>query len=214
MSDSHLEQSQEQLRRVVDSLLASRRRKQDIQRELLVHLQQAYEEELQGPVEIDGARAANAAARRLGNAHELREQLQSSIPLLERFIGWSRKEIVMSKTVLIAGGVVLMILWAIAIPDHAQFMAGALAMLAVVGLVRFGQRDLPSLRRLRPRLPLLLGVLAVLFGMAIVMPALHQMKVGLGPARYAGPLALGILIVLIGIAAPIYGRLTRRPQAS
>jgi hypothetical protein len=70
--------------RIVRPVRASEHRKLRMRRELLAHLESAFDQErAQAP---DDAAALERADQRLGNAQDLTRQLQKSVPLLERMI--------------------------------------------------------------------------------------------------------------------------------
>lgn len=78
-----------------------------------------------------------------------------------------------------------------------QFVGGILACLAVIGLVRYCGTGAVKARLMLP----LLGILGVLFGAALILPALARFKrQGYFEFTTANALAAGILIVLSGLA--------------
>lgn len=84
------------LRQTLRGLVASPRRKHRMHDELLAHLLASYDEERAAG--LDPADAARAALRRLGDPADLRRQLQSSVPLIERlFFQALSKETIMSR---------------------------------------------------------------------------------------------------------------------
>src|SRR6184192_4151380 len=89
-------------RRIVEPLAALRSRKRRMAEELAGHLMESIEEDVNRGVDEQTAMAA--AESRLGNAIELREQLQSCVPVLERIVcGWLiRKENPMKRWIWLA----------------------------------------------------------------------------------------------------------------
>lgn len=152
MNEDRLREFDNQVLRCVKTIIASPGRKRVMSEELLAHLLAAYEDE-QLRMNDDRA-AAEAAQHRFGNVDDLRRQLQTSVPLLERvvFTCLPRKEKSMRH-----------LLW-------------------------------------------LAGLLAVLFGTGLVLPALaHYKQLGYFNAAAAWGLAVGLLITVAGLAAGAYG---------
>jgi hypothetical protein len=83
--------------RIIQPILASPRRRRSMREEMLAHLCQAYEEELTR--RGDDQAAADSARQRLGDADQLRRQLQASVPYFEHLFCavFFHKEMVMSR---------------------------------------------------------------------------------------------------------------------
>ena len=84
MNDAILDDLKAHVERTVTPLLCSRARKRRMREELLAHLLAVFDEELARRGEQRAA--ADAAKRRFGNASELKDELQASIPLVEGLI--------------------------------------------------------------------------------------------------------------------------------
>ena len=79
----------------VGPLWASRAQKRMIQEELLAHVTSVFEEELDRLGDEDAA--FQETRSRFGIGEELESQLQQSVPLLERFLLVSEREVLMSR---------------------------------------------------------------------------------------------------------------------
>ena len=73
------------VRDAVDAIAASPARRRAMREELLSHLVCGYEEEL-GGADVSPRAAVVAALRRLGDPGALHEQLQKSVPFVERLV--------------------------------------------------------------------------------------------------------------------------------
>jgi hypothetical protein len=178
-------------------------------RELLGHLWSA--------LDADPALTPEEALDRLGDANELTVGLQRSVPRFERFIyRWFLPEetsmLRLPAPGWIVATVVFLIGWAVAIPDHAPVMLGALGMLAAVGVLRLLQSDRPAIRRSRRQLPWFAGLFLLFFGPAIILPALAALRMGAGPGRWVGPCILGALLMFGGIVLLVRAAVGRKTQ--
>lgn len=157
MNDPPIRHFEGRVARIVAPLVARRARKESMREELLSHFYQVYEEEF---ARLEDERlAAEATARRLGDADELSSRLQASVPVLEMLICliFPRKELLMSRWFWILLGCLValfgtaMVLPALAKMKHAGSLttdtAGALALglaivLAGLGLLAYGIKRL------------------------------------------------------------------------
>lgn len=194
-----LREFERHVRQIVMPLSAGPLRKKQMRAELVAHLWASYQEALTE----GGEDAACAAAKaRLGAAQELSGDLQASVPWLESalFRIISLKEHTMSRWYGFAIGAVAAICWGLLLPGQGEIAVGALIMLAAVALVQFSQEQNRSARWLRGNWAWLAGVFGLLFGPAIIMPALgqffHEHK---ALVEVAGPLVIGACITLIGL---------------
>lgn len=127
MSRPPLHELETLARRAIDALAASPGRRRAMREELLSHLYESSAEEASRP----GARPADAvaaAARRLGDPADLRRQLQSSVPFVERlfFRLISRKESPMSRWIWLLGVFAFLFGMSMILPDLAQLKQGTL----------------------------------------------------------------------------------------
>jgi uncharacterized membrane protein YidH (DUF202 family) len=192
MSDEPLRHFQEQVAQIVGPIVASMRRKRQMREEMIAHLWQVYQEEL-----TDSSNAHLAmvvVAQRFGDTEELRNQLQESIPWIERVLVtfFGRKENPMSRF-WIAWIVLVLLAFGLVFP---QFVGGVLAGLAGVGLARHVKIGGPSPRIMLP----LLGLFGVLFGTALILPALARWKRnGYWEVQNGACMTAGTLIVIAGL---------------
>jgi hypothetical protein len=84
MSETVLDDLTDYVTQAIQSLPASRARRQQMQEELLAHMLDIYDEELQR-LQDDRA-AVNAAKQRFGRADNLRRELTTAVPWVERLI--------------------------------------------------------------------------------------------------------------------------------
>ena len=193
MNEELLSEFRQRVEKIVEPLVAAARRKRRMREELIGHLCEAFEEEMD--VVNDERRAAVEAVRRLGNREEIGRELQESVSWAERiFVSiFGRKENQMSRFWFV-WIVVVLLAFGLVFP---QFVGGVLAGLAGVGLARHVKIGGPSARFMLP----MLGVLGFLFGMAIILPALAKYKrEGYFELQSGLCLVSGILIVLTGVA--------------
>jgi len=193
--------------RAVGPLHASARRRRAMQAELLAHLNAAYAEELQ--TQADPIAAAREAHRRFGDIDELRNQLQASVPIVERVLcRLIRKEILMSGWIWTVGWLVLLACM-IPMANEMRLPLIAVALIGAIGIARLTRGDDSVTRWLGPRWGW--RAFAVLFGMSIILPALAKLKHGQQDhllnrniaTDLAIALSLGGLIVLIGIVSTV-----------
>jgi hypothetical protein len=217
MKDDPLDQLETRVRRAASSLAARPGRKRQMQDELLGHLDEIFDQALDR-TGGDELAAANEAERRFGNLEALRQELQSSVPLLERalFTVLCRKEIPVSRTAWWVVLVLGLIAWSFTFPEQAPVMIGALGMLAAIGVVRCVQQHPNAVARwLRFHWLWLVGAFAILFGPSIILPAMaHYGHEGVPTIRVAMPIAMGTLILLAGIATIAYRFTARRAAAT
>jgi hypothetical protein len=197
MNDPRLHEFQEHLTKAIASIAAGPRRKRMMSEELLSHLLTSYQEELLHKAE--GPSALDRAIRRFGNVEELRLQLQASVPFFERilFMCLDRKETIMLRWIWILG----VLAWTIgAFFNFTQIEFLGVAVTCGSTFWHLCQRDNIASRLVGPRWPWLVGFVAVLFGTAVVLPAMAKIKQqgGLVPLSLEA-LSLGELIVLGGV---------------
>jgi hypothetical protein len=199
---------------VIDSIAASPGRKKIMRADLFDHLLQRYRAE-RGSCANDQT-AVQSAINRLGSPNELREQLQASVPIVERllFSCLNRKETVMSRWLCAAAVIAILVGDNFNFPQHEQlFLAG---MILLCGLIvrHLHQKNNFASRLIGSRWPWLVGCFAVLFGIAIILPAMakikHEQAFSLIQIEFG---AMGMLIALSGIGYIAYAikRLTARP---
>jgi hypothetical protein len=160
---------------VIDSIAASPARKSIMREEMLAHLLESYQAE---HGKTDDRAAIQAAINRLGSSDELRQQLQASVPTFERmlFAYLNRKETFMSRLLWVVALVAIVAGDNLSFPLHDQlFLAG---MLLLSGLVfrHLCQKDNLASRLIGAHGPWLVGCFAILFGTAVVLPAMAKMK--------------------------------------
>jgi hypothetical protein len=194
-----------EVRRLVEPIVAGARRKRMIEEELLAHLTEAYEEEV--VLQSDARAARRAVRRRFGSAAEIGRQLQAAVPRRERVLfSWlGHMETYMARW-WIAGLVVFLVVFAIAVPDSVEFSIGALSMLVGMGFVRACQTS-PVWRA---TWPMWAGVAAIAIGPAIILPGLAKYKQTGEWTQTAGPIAVGAFILLAGLAVIVWGLAFRR----
>ena len=142
---------EQELARIVDSatrsVRASSSRKQQVREELLAHVDAVFAEELAHHADERAALAATAL--RFGAAEEVKVDLQSSIPLIERLFLISEKELLMSRWFWLTSVALVAIGPAIILPAAAKyrdegifiafpFIAGSAIILAGVAMVGYG----------------------------------------------------------------------------
>jgi hypothetical protein len=183
------------LQRCIDPIAAGAGRKRLMREEMLAHLLSSYEQELRR--QPDEGAAAEAAIRRMGAPDDLRRQLQATVPGPEHlfFLIANRKETGMLFPII---GVVLWICGAIS--NHEQVEAGGVVLLWASVFWQMLQRESVVLRRLGPRSPWLVGLVAIAFGPAMILPALAKIKNDAGATVLAVEfLAVGVLITVGGL---------------
>lgn len=133
--------------RAVHPVWASALRKHAIREELLAHVGAVFEEELE---RLDDEQAALCQTRlRFGVVEEVRSELQSSIPFLERCFLRSEKEILMSRWLWCVAVLALLTGPAFILPAIAKFRhdgdlpqfpfaLGVLITLAALGMIGYG----------------------------------------------------------------------------
>jgi hypothetical protein len=202
----------EELLRIITPLAASPGRKRMMQEELRSHLWDSYQEELSRLG--DEQMAADAARQRQGRGEELRAQLQSCVPFLERvlFADFGRKENFMSRWIwmIVTGAVVVGL--AVIFPRYGPFIfVGATGILSGLVLVRFCQKDKALPSWLGPRPIWMVGCVGALFGTTMILPALAKLKQhGAIVPELVVALGLGAVIVLEGMAFIFCGIRGRR----
>jgi hypothetical protein len=107
----------EYVRKTVDEIAASPRRRRRMQEELTAHLLDALEEE-----KHRGPDALGRAVRRLGDVSDVRDELQASVPLVERFLFQMiyHKENIMSRWIWIVAVAALFVGPALILPALAK----------------------------------------------------------------------------------------------
>jgi hypothetical protein len=200
MNDTRLKDFEVHLVRAIGSIAARPGRKRMMREELLYHLVERFQAELGR--QSDEHAAFETAIKRLGNVEELRLQLQESVPFFERllFLCLNRKETFMSRWLWIVG------LVAIVVGDNFRFTLSEqvflTGMVLIGGLVfrHLFQKDNLASRLIGSRWPWLAGSIGVLFGTALVLPAMAKMKheggFGLLPIEF---LTVGAMVVLGGL---------------
>jgi hypothetical protein len=187
----------ELLRRIVDPIAASPRRKLIMQEELLAHLNARSHDDL----------------RQFGDPDELQQQLQASIPLLERMF---------YRTLYATETLMTRILWIIGI---IAFAGGAnlhfalntptefagLLLLCALAFKHFCQPNNIASRTLGKRWPWYVALIATCFGTSMVLPAWANLNHGKS-AMFFVPLVTGALIVAGGFGVFIYTVRTTRAQ--
>ena len=197
MNNPRLIDFQADLTEAIGSIAASPRRKRIMREELLSHLLSSYQEELHR--EADGPFAVDAAIKRLGNVEELRLQLQATVPFFERllFVCIDRKEKLMLRVLWIVG----IVAWIVGSTCNQQLEFAGVTLFVGCVFWHLWQKDNLAFRLIGPRWPWFAGSVAVLFGTAIVLPAMAKIK---HDDHFAVTsvvaMTLGTLIVLGGIA--------------
>ena len=152
--------------------------------------------------QADEYAAIEAAITRLGSPDDLRLQLQASVPVFERvlFACLNRKETFMSRWLWVVG------ILAIVVGDNFHFIQNEQVLLAGVALIsgllfrHLLQKNNIASRMIGVRWPWLMGLVGVLFGMAVVLPAMAKMKrAGAIDLLQIEFLTLGAMIVIAGL---------------
>jgi hypothetical protein len=182
--------------RIVHPIAASPRRKQIIQEELLAHLMER-------------------SASDLGDPDELRQQLQSSVPLVERTVYRSLAflEPLMTRLLWIAG------LVAFTAGAHLHFtlnifvqFAGLLLLCALM-FKHFCAPDNVASRVLGRRWPWYVAATATVFGAMMILPAWAQLNRGQSNMSFV-PLVTGAAIALGGLGLLAHTIHARRPRVA
>jgi hypothetical protein len=186
--------------------------------ELLGHLADAFDYERRGAG--DESAAFEAALCRLGDVEELQRQLQNSVPFIERifFAGLGQEEFSMTRLLLW-----IVALIALGIGVNTVFGGfgpfiniSAVLVAAAVVLVRVSRKDPTFVRYFGPRVMVLVGILGVLFGTALILPALARYRQLGGVMSLASGAALtgGALLVLEAFAFIACAIAARRTHAA
>jgi hypothetical protein len=194
------------VQQVVEQIRASEARKDAMREELVWHLMAAYEEELRSSG--DRAIATEAARRRFGEVEAIRQQLQAVVPWSERISAVVRKEILMRKWIWVIAWLVMIVVMMCLMPDpNFRIDLIIVGVVGGVGVMRLSQDANSVTKWLGPRWGW--RAVGVLFGMAVILPALAMMKQGKRDGmEVAVPIALGTVMVLIGIVT--FGDALRR----
>jgi hypothetical protein len=176
MSDARQKDFDDHLSCVIDPIMASPGRKRIMRADLLDHLRESYRMELD--CRADEYAAIEAAIARLGNADELRLQLQASVPFFERmlFLCLDRKETFMSRSLWIVGVVAIVVGDNFRFTQSEQVFLAGMALIVLLVFRHLFQKDNLALRLIGSRWPWLVGCVGVLFGTALVLPAMAKMK--------------------------------------
>jgi hypothetical protein len=200
MNDPRLENFQAHLMRAIRPIAASPGRKRTMREEMLSHLLSSYQEELGR--QADERTAVDTALQRLGNPEELQLQLQASVPFLERvlFLCLDRKETFMSRWLWIVGLVAWVLGSQLSFPHNEQLEFAGIAIFCGCAFWHLCQKDNIALRLIGPRWPWFAGCVAILFGTAVILPAMAKIKnEGVFAALSVESMALGALITLAGL---------------
>jgi hypothetical protein len=188
------------LSRVIDPIMASPGRKRIMRADLLDHLQESYRMEL--GCQADEYAAVEAAITRLGSADELRLQLQASVPLFERvlFLCLTRKGTFMSRWLWIVGVVAIVVGDNFRFTQSEQVFLAGMALIVLLVFRHLFQKDNLASRLIGSRWPWLVGCVGVLFGTALVLPAMAKMKhEGAFALLQIEFLTVGAMIVVAGL---------------
>ena len=191
--DGHLDQA-------IESIAARPGRKCMMREELLRHLYEVYQVEL-GCLSDEGA-ALEAAIKRLGSADELRMQLQASVPRFERmlFMCLDRKETFMLRWLWVVGVAAIVVANIFSFSQDDQVLLVGVALISGLIFRHLLQKNNIALRFVGVRWPWLMGLVGVLFGMAIVLPAMAKMKnTGAVELLQIEFLTVGAMIVIAGL---------------
>lgn len=191
--DGHLD-------RAIESIAARPGRKCMMCEELLRHLYEVYQVEL-GCLSDEGA-ALEAAIKRLGSADELRMQLQASVPRFERmlFMCLDRKETFMLRWLWVVGVAAIVVANIFNFSQDDQVLLVGMALISGLIFRHLLQKNNIALRFVGVRWPWLMGLVGVLFGMAIVLPAMAKMKnTGAVELLQIEFLTVGAMIVIAGL---------------
>jgi hypothetical protein len=125
--NQHLDELDARTRDTLAPLFASPARRRAMHEEIYSHLLASFEEELARPG-AHPADAIDAAARRLGDPADLRRQLQSSVPFVERlfFQLIPRKEAPMSRWIWLLAVCAFLFGLSMVLPALAQIKQGVL----------------------------------------------------------------------------------------
>jgi hypothetical protein len=151
--DQHVDQ-------LIHPLLASSGRKSRMREELTAHLLDAFAQELQRAADAEAAR--DATLRRFGDRDALTQDLQASVPALERLVFLILKSVRHMWRLLVGLGVLVMLF-------GTSMILPALAMLKRQG-VAHGNAE-----------PMMRLVVGIIIGVAILMAGVHLL--GWGIAR-------------------------------
>jgi hypothetical protein len=206
---------EEHLIRVIDSIAAGAGRKRMMREELLEHLLECYQVEL--GARQDERAAILAAIERMGNVDELQLQLQGSVPFFERvlFLCLSRKETFMLRWLWAVGVVAWVIGSQFSFPHNEQVEFAGIAIFFGYSFWHLRQKNNIASRLVGPRWPWLMGFIVVMFGVAVVLPAMAKIKNegGFGSLSVEY-LALGVLITLGGIGVLFFGNKNLRRHSA
>jgi hypothetical protein len=226
MNDAIMTSLNAMVERTVSPISAARAHKHRMHDELLSHLLATFEEELTRCADAESALAATV--QRFGSIDELRRQLQASVPFFEYllFACLERKETRMSKWLVVFAGIIAIAAITIGVnivfPRFGSFIVlGSLTVAAGTALASLSQKDSFLSAWLGPRLQGLIGCAGMLFGTAIILPALAHLKQSgvLLPGHmprdaHVVALIIGCTILLEGMGFIILGIRSRRPQLS
>lgn len=194
----------------VEAIAASPGRKSVMREELLEHLLERYQAELCR--QPDARSAVRTAIGRMGNANELRAQLQATVPLPERLLHLflDRKERFMSRWLWVLGIAAIVAADALSFPQSEQVQLAGVALVSGLAFRHLWQKDKSAPRLIGPAWPWLPGFVAVMFGTALILPAMAKMKQAGGPSLLPAEfMAVGAIIALGGLGLIAHGIKTR-----
>jgi hypothetical protein len=196
----------------ISDISASPSRKRTMHEELLAHMLGIYDDEQTRGQEERAA--ITETKRRLGDADQLRTQLQASVPLLERlfFMCLNPKETSMSRLLWILA-IVGAVTWFIGSGQQMEFVG--MALLWAAGFAHLCRENNLAARWLGSRWPLYIGPFSALFGLAVVLPALAKMKhAETVEFIFLEALIIGLLIMLFGLGFIVHGLKNLRTRAA
>jgi hypothetical protein len=200
MNDPQIDDFDGHLDQAIESIAARPGRKRMMREELLRHLQEAYQVELD---RLSDERAAiEAAITRLGSADELRVQLQASVPRFERvlFKYLDRKETFMLRWLWVVGVAAIVVANVFSFSQDNQVLLVGMALTCGLIFRHLLQKNNIASRFMGVRWPWLTGFVGVLFGTAIVLPAMAHMKqTRVFELLQLEFLAVGAMIVICGL---------------
>ena len=189
---THIEQ-------IVRPIRASMPRKLRIRRELLAHLQSAYDEERSRA--SDDATAMQKSISRLGNPAELTQQLQRSIPFIQRLLFAKISTSAIDNWELTAakrmyGGPITLLQFA------ALYPAPTLLLIAPAAINLYARTHILG-HGLSPTSPILFFLGALLIGLMMTLTVFRPVLSAADPTRRFNPVILptwGALLVLLQLA--------------
>jgi hypothetical protein len=209
------QQLESYLDQTLDQIAASPGRKRAMREEMLGHLLERYQLEIDRHGDERGA--IESAIHRLGNVEELRRQLQGCVPFLERiwFSTSHQEEPVMIRVLYVVAVGLIIAGNCVHIAQQEQLELAGVVLLSGLIVAHLCRKDNLATRFMGRWWHWLVGAFTFFFGTAIILPALAKIKhdntLGILQLEF---LSVGAVITLVGLGFMFAPLLTRRTQAA